>query len=54
MSPLSEAKGLPIAFITVTAAIKRYCPELPGCASAGGTEEEALENATEGIWLLSQ
>ena len=25
-----------------------YCPELSGCTSAGGAEEEALENATEG------
>lgn len=28
-----------------------YCPELPGCTSAGDTEEEALEDATEGIAL---
>ena len=28
-----------------------YCPELPGCCSAGDTEEEALENAKEAIAL---
>jgi predicted RNase H-like HicB family nuclease len=28
-----------------------YCPELPGCCSAGDTEEEALENAREAIKL---
>lgn len=24
-----------------------YCPELPGCASAGESEDEALENIKE-------
>ena len=28
-----------------------YCPELPGCASAGDSEEEALENIREAIAL---
>ena len=28
-----------------------YCPELPGCCSAGATEKEALANATEAIKL---
>ncbi len=28
-----------------------YCPELPGCCSAGDTEEEALKNAKEAIFL---
>ena len=28
-----------------------YCPELPGCCSAGDTEEEALANAKEAITL---
>lgn len=28
-----------------------YCPELPGCCSAGDTEEEALENIKEAISL---
>ncbi len=26
-----------------------WCPELPGCVSAGETEEEALENIREAI-----
>ena len=29
-----------------------YCPELPGCCSAGYTEEEALANAKEAIILF--
>jgi predicted RNase H-like HicB family nuclease len=29
-----------------------YCPELPGCCSAGDTEEEALANAKEAIILF--
>jgi predicted RNase H-like HicB family nuclease len=28
-----------------------YCPELPGCCSAGDTEKQALENAKEAIFL---
>ena len=28
-----------------------YCPELPGCCSAGDTEEETLENIKEAISL---
>jgi predicted RNase H-like HicB family nuclease len=28
-----------------------WCPELPGCASAGMTEEEALQNIREAIEL---
>ena len=28
-----------------------YCPELPGCTSAGDTEEEALDNIKEAIVL---
>jgi predicted RNase H-like HicB family nuclease len=27
------------------------CPELPGCASAGGSEEEAMRNIAEAIRL---
>lgn len=28
-----------------------WCPELPGCTSAGTTEEEAMENIREAIAL---
>lgn len=28
-----------------------WCPELPGCVSAGETQEEALENIREAIGL---
>ncbi|MFM7425441.1 MAG: type II toxin-antitoxin system HicB family antitoxin [Elainella sp.] len=28
-----------------------WCPELPGCVSAGSTEAEALENIKEAIEL---
>jgi predicted RNase H-like HicB family nuclease len=28
-----------------------YCPELPGCASAGDTEQEALVNIKEAMAL---
>lgn len=28
-----------------------WCPELPGCASAGETEQEAMENIREAIEL---
>lgn len=31
-----------------------WCPELPGCASAGETEEDALENIKEAIQLYLQ
>ncbi len=31
-----------------------WCPELPGCASAGETEEEALANIREAIGLYLQ
>ncbi len=31
-----------------------WCPELPGCASAGQTEEEALNNIREAIELYLQ
>lgn len=35
----------------VTRSYAAYCPELPGCCSAGDTEKEALENAKEAIKL---
>lgn len=31
-----------------------WCPELPGCTSAGETEQEALENIREAIELYLQ
>jgi predicted RNase H-like HicB family nuclease len=35
----------------VTDSYSAICPELPGCASAGDTEEEAMENIKEAIAL---
>ena len=35
-----------------TGSYAAYCPELPGCCSAGDTEEEALCNAREAIALF--
>ena len=35
----------------VTRSYAAYCPELPGCASAGDTEPRALENIKEAIAL---
>ena len=34
-----------------TKSYSAYCPELPGCCSAGDTEKEALANAKEAICL---
>lgn len=34
-----------------TGSYAAYCPELPGCCSAGDTEEEALQNAQEAVAL---
>lgn len=31
-----------------------WCPELPGCTSAGDTKEEALKNIKEAIELYLQ
>jgi predicted RNase H-like HicB family nuclease len=36
-----------IEFDPVTKSYAAYCPELPGCTSAGDTEEEAYENMKE-------
>ena len=40
-----------IEYDTETKSYGAYCPELPGCCSAGDTEQEALENAKEAIAL---
>jgi len=40
--------------IEYDAEVKAYsavCPELPGCASCGDTEEEAMQNIKEAIEL---
>ena len=34
-----------------TGSYASYCPELPGCASAGDTQDEALEGIEEAIAL---
>ena len=40
-----------IEFDPETGSYSAVCPELPGCASAGDTEDEARRNATEAIEL---
>jgi predicted RNase H-like HicB family nuclease len=35
----------------LTGSYAAYCPELPGCCSAGDTEKEALSNAREAVAL---
>ena len=40
-----------IEYDTETNSYAAYCPELPGCCSAGDTEDEALANAKEAISL---
>ena len=40
-----------VEYDPVTKSYAAYCPELPGCCSAGDTEKEALENAKEAIAL---
>ena len=40
-----------LEFDPVTASYSAVCPELPGCASAGDTEEEAGRNLEEAIKL---
>jgi len=34
-----------------TSSYAAYCPELPGCASCGETENEAIDNIREAIEL---
>jgi len=40
-----------VEYDSETKSYAAYCPELPGCCSAGDTEEEALENAKKAISL---
>ncbi|MBY0502605.1 MAG: type II toxin-antitoxin system HicB family antitoxin [Bryobacteraceae bacterium] len=40
-----------LEFDTKTNSFSAVCPELPGCASAGDTEEEARANIEEAIRL---
>ena len=40
-----------LEYDTGTEAFSAVCPELPGCASAGDTEEEAKANIREAIEL---
>jgi predicted RNase H-like HicB family nuclease len=43
-----------LEFDPETGSYSAVCPELPGCASAGGTEEEARSNLIEAIGLFSR
>jgi predicted RNase H-like HicB family nuclease len=40
-----------LEFDPVARSFSAVCPELPGCASAGDTEEEARNNIREAIQL---
>jgi len=40
-----------LEFDPVAGSFSAICPELPGCASAGDTEEEARRNIVEAIQL---
>lgn len=40
-----------LEFDSETRSFSAVCPELPGCASAGDTEEEARNNIEEAIRL---
>lgn len=40
-----------LAFDAVAGSYSAVCPELPGCATFGDTEQEALRNAQEAIRL---
>jgi hypothetical protein len=42
-----------LEFDADTQAFSAVCPDLPGCASAGDTEEEAKQNIKEAIELSS-
>jgi predicted RNase H-like HicB family nuclease len=41
-----------IEYDEVTKSYAASCPELPGCASCGDSEQEALENMKEAIDLF--
>ena len=43
-----------LEFDPETNSCSAVCPELPGCASAGDTEEEAQRNIQEAILLYLQ
>jgi len=40
-----------VEYDSETRSYAAYCPELPGCCSAGDTEEELLENVREAMAL---
>jgi len=40
-----------IEYDAETKSYAAYCPELPGCTSAGDSEEEAIRNSREAIEL---
>ncbi len=40
-----------IEYDEIAKSYSAYCPEVPGCTSAGDTEEEALGNMKEAVEL---
>jgi predicted RNase H-like HicB family nuclease len=51
IAPETEAMTFRIEYDAAAKAFSAVCPELPGCASAGDTEEEARRNIREAIEL---
>jgi predicted RNase H-like HicB family nuclease len=50
-NPLAVKIRVVLEYDAEAGAYAAYCPELPGCTSAGDTEEEAFQNIREAIEL---
>ena len=53
-NPLAVKIRVVLEYDAEAGAYAAYFPELPGCASAGDTEEEAFENIREAIELYRE